>query len=196
MITNEQRTAIHRHINELVGTGSDAVLHAEVREIVEDDGGLRIMYRTWFVMAHSFDCEDPGAIWSETGYLWIAPQDMDNWEKYGARDSHFNWEDLASGPDDICSEDIPHAAVLGWIQWMSWKGHWDRLIEHHEGRAESVLKGFPRGTRKAFREARAELRRRSSLPIIPRRGGLATGMGIVSAEEYRELTEEDMNAEK
>ena len=191
MITREQRAAIHLNIHGLVSTGCDTVLDAEVREIVEDDGGLRVMYRTWFVMGNSFDCEDPGAIWSETGYLWIVPESMDHWEKYGARDSHFNWQDLASGPDDICCTDVPRAAVLGWIDWMTLQGHWDRLIEHHEGRAESVLKGFPRGTRKAFREARADLRRRSSLPVIYRGGGLATGMGIVSAQAYQEIMEED-----
>lgn len=129
MITREQRAAIHRHIDGLVGTGCDTVLHAEAREIVEDDGGLRVMYRTWFVMGNSFDCEDPGAIWSETGYLWIATESMDHWERYGARDSHFNWQNLASGPDDICSADVPRAAVLGWIDWMTMRDHWDDLMD-------------------------------------------------------------------
>ena len=192
MITREQRRAIKAHISGLLDTGMDYVLHAEADEIDEDNGLIRIHYRVWLVMANAFDCNDIGSIWSETGLLWIDPASMKYWEKYGARNSHSNWEDLGSGPDEICSPDVPRAAQLAWIDWMSLRSHWDHLIEHYEGQGESFLKGFPRGARKAFREAKAERRRIANSPSLPSyRGGIGTGMGIMTMEEYREAMADD-----
>jgi hypothetical protein len=192
MITGEQRRAIKAHIGGLLDTGMDYVLHAEADEMEEDSGLIRIKYRVWLVMANGFDGDDIGAIWSETGLLWIDPVSMEYWEKYGARNSHTHWEDLGSGPDDIRSPDIPRAAQLAWIDWMRLRGHWDYLIDYFEGEGEGFLKGFPRGSRKAFRGAKADRCRSANGPSpFPHRGGTATGMGILTMEEYREAVSGD-----
>lgn len=191
MIKREYRRAIKAHIGEMVATDTDYVLHAEAREIGEDNGLIRILYRVWYVMGNKFDCAEIGAIWSETGLLWIQPEGMEYWDKYGARDAHCNWEELGSGPDDICFSDIPRAAELAWIDWMTMRGHWDDLMEYYEGEGESFLKGFPRGTKKAFMAAKAERRLRESRPITHTGGTIATGMGILTAEEYREAMFDD-----
>ncbi len=188
MIKREHRRVIKAHIGELVQTSSDYVLHADANEIDEDNGLIRILYRVWYVIPDRFDCADIGAIWSETAHIWIDPKSIECWDELGARDSHMKWDELGSGPDDICNSDIPRAAELAWIDWMAICGHWESMIDYYEGEGERFLKGFPKGSRKAYLQAKAERRSRADRPLMPRyRGGIATGMGIFSAEEYREL---------
>lgn len=165
MIKREYRRAIKAHIGEMVASGTEYVLHAEAIEIDGDGELISILYRVWYVMGDRFDCADIGAIWSETGLLWIRPEGMEYWDRHGARDAHCDWEELGSGPDDICFPDIPRAAELAWIDWMTLRGHWDDLMDYHEGEAEGHLKGFPRGTRKAFREAKTARRQSEASPV-------------------------------
>jgi hypothetical protein len=196
LIKREYRRAIKAHIGNLVDTGTDVVLHAEANEINEDNGLIEILYCVWYVSPDRFDWEDIGSIWSETALIWVAPQSIQFWELHGARGSHVNWRELGSGSDDISRKGIPRAAKVAWIDWMNQSGNWDFAIDYFEGEGEGFLKGLPRGAMKAFREAKAERRLRESLPIARTGGTLATGMGILTMEEYREAMSGDPAPEK
>ena len=149
------------------------------------------MYRVWYVIPDRFDFADIGEIWSETALVWIDPRSIEFWESHGARSTHVKWEELGSGPDNISCQDIPRAAKVAWIDWMTLSWNWDYAIDYFEGEGEGFLKGLPRGARKAFREAKAERRLRESRPIARTGGTIATGMGILTAEEYREAMFDD-----
>jgi hypothetical protein len=197
MIPVSLKKGIRRHLNDLVHSGLEHVLHTVAKEFSEDDGAIVVTYKVWYVIPDQFDYQDIGAIWDETAMLWVSPDSFTRWDESGARGAHSNWQELASGPSDIRETGIPRPVVCAWIDWMSSHDHWDRLIDYYEGEGEGFLKGYPRGSRKAYRAAKADRRLRSLAPQRPApRGGIATGMGIVSAEEYREYLNDENLREK